>query len=56
MIMELTWEVIEKTHHSSLCRTKVRGGWLVRQREGSADHQPIVGITFVPDPNHEWKI
>jgi hypothetical protein len=31
-------------------RSKVFGGWLVTPH----GHKEM-GITFVPDPNHEWK-
>ena len=30
-------------------RAKIPGGWLVKPSFGSGG-----GITFVPDPNHEW--
>ena len=45
----LYWEEVEneglKTPHF-LIRAKVPGGWLVKT--GS-------GLTFLPDPKHEWK-
>jgi hypothetical protein len=45
----LYWEEVEnegtRVPHF-LIRAKVPGGWLVKT--GS-------GLTFLPDPNHEWK-
>jgi hypothetical protein len=45
----LYWEEVEnegtRTPHF-LIRAKVPGGWLVKT--GS-------GLTFLPDPEHEWK-
>jgi len=37
----------EKVQLMGLHRLNVHGGWLVWKRNG--------GITFVPDPDHEWK-
>ncbi len=37
----------EKVHLMGLHRLNVHGGWLVWKRNG--------GITFIPDPDHEWK-
>jgi len=34
-------------------RAKIPGGWLVTSGR-PYDEKPIVSITFVPDPNHEW--
>jgi hypothetical protein len=45
----LYWEVVENEGYRTphfLIRAKVPGGWLVKT--GS-------GLTFLPDPNHEWK-
>ena len=52
----LEWEGITKedtkTHGISpvAYKGKVFGGWLVTHH----GHKEM-GITFVPDPNHEWK-
>jgi hypothetical protein len=35
----------------STYRAKVPGGWLVRIWRADEG----VGLTFVPDPNHEWN-
>jgi hypothetical protein len=32
-----------------VARAKIPGGWLVVAEKG-----PGTGLTFVPDPNHEW--
>ncbi len=54
-MVELDWERIEYTGEwvSGECfRAKVLGGWLVRILLQAS---PMGGITFVPDPKHEWK-
>lgn len=50
----LNWEeIINKDAHSqssdSTYRTKVPGGWLM-----SALVTRDSGLTFIPDPDHEW--
>jgi hypothetical protein len=35
--------------HSTLCRAKIPGGWLVELLT-----HPAFGICFVPDPYHQW--
>jgi len=35
---------------SKIMRAKIPGGWLVLSENGFSG-----GITFVPDPNHEWN-
>ena len=39
----LEWEELDET----TCRAAVLGGWLVV-------YYGIGGMTFIPDPNHEW--
>lgn len=54
---ELKWETIgvppAPWGTRSLFRTKVPGGWLVilfaEDQSGTGG-----GVTFIPDPNHEW--
>jgi hypothetical protein len=49
---QLVWEMIEaEPSYRKIERAKVPGGWLVRMEVGDSGG----GITFVPDPNHEWK-
>ena len=46
---EVVWERVKDAEGGmkmSLWRAKILGGWLVA---GS------LGVTFVPDPKHEWK-
>lgn len=54
--MELLWEQVEgegKTgSYWRTSRARVPGGWLVRT-DWSTEGGP--GLTFVPDPKHEWK-
>ena len=33
-------------------RSKVPGGWLVSV---GVNTQVIAGVTFMPDPNHQWE-
>jgi hypothetical protein len=35
------------------CRAKIPGGWLLAVREYGVDGIGA-GVTFIPDPNHEW--
>ena len=46
---ELKWEEV-KSNKALFIRAKVPGGWLV-SGQGSGQS----GLTFVPDPKHEWK-
>jgi hypothetical protein len=49
---KLVWEMIEaEPAYRKIERAKVPGGWLVRMEVGGCGG----GITFVPDPKHEWK-
>jgi hypothetical protein len=49
---KLVWEMIEaEPSYRQIERAKVPGGWLVRMEVGGSGG----GITFVPDPNHEWE-
>jgi hypothetical protein len=48
---KLVWEMVDgDPSYRKIERAKVLGGWLVRMEVGSSGG----GITFVPDPNHEW--
>jgi hypothetical protein len=49
---KLVWEMIEADpSYRKIERAKVPGGWLIRMEVGDSGG----GITFVPDPNHEWE-
>jgi hypothetical protein len=59
----MNWEDLDEYHK----RTKVPGGWLVKAYEDvyvslHEDMRPQSGyawqvsMTFVPDPNHNWKL
>ena len=37
-------------------RLKVPGGWLVRYSLISISSDSCIAMTFVPDPNDEWKL
>lgn len=54
---KLTWEAIKNVGDSIkpqyMARTKVFGGWLVETQNWSVQNG---GLTFIPDPNHEWKL
>jgi hypothetical protein len=49
------WEFLTDDNDFETWRRKVPGGWLVRTFEdtyyGGGD-----ALTFLPDPNYEWKI
>jgi len=50
-IAKLFWEVIEaEPSYRKIEKAKVPGEWLISVEVGNSG-----GITFVPDPNHEWK-
>jgi len=67
---ELKWENIKHDHGFSLRRAKIFGGWLVasidevrspintgyNQPDYTEGYEWRTSLTFVPDPNHEWKI
>jgi hypothetical protein len=44
-------EDIGSKYLDTFTRAKVIGGWIVSVQVVNG-----AGITFVPDPNHEWKI
>ena len=58
--MQIAWEQIEVESRGFLrsngaayvFRAKVTGGWLVFATNNTAVGG---GLTFVPDPQHEWK-
>ncbi len=66
----LNWEDIKHNHGFYLRRAEVIGGWLViaisdvmtPMNQGHSQPVPMEGyewrtsITFVPDPDHQWKI
>ena len=67
----LTWEEIKQDDQAIyMKRMKIVGGWIVQatmdaltpQYHGynipvqESGYQWRTSITFVPDPNHEWKI
>ena len=65
----LIWEIIPQNTGGTLWRTKVFGGWLVKEihevylehNNGSFilennGHTWTSSIAFVPDPLHDWKI
>jgi hypothetical protein len=52
--MPLNWEELDSTLIGVTCRrAKVPGGWLVMIMGGLMVPRPR-GITFYPDPNHQW--
>jgi hypothetical protein len=67
---ELKWEEINHNNGFFLKRTRVFGGWLVAAVSDVISHVNTgytkpdylqgyewrTSITFVPDPNHEWKL
>ena len=53
-MVQVVWDQVleegEQEPYGDLYRARVLGGWLAKI-EGESAH----GITFIPDPNHEWK-
>lgn len=52
----VSWEPIEpkgKWAPQYMRRAKVFGGWLVETASHSSSSG---GLTFLPDPKHEWKL
>lgn len=59
--MALVWQNIDNTLGSRVYRAKFSGGWLVAffdyaswNDAGSGYGYGYGGLTFIPDPNHEW--
>jgi len=56
---DLQWDILSSDDQPgrdwTYCRAKVPGGWLVRC-ERWYELAISVAMTFVPDPNHEWKV
>lgn len=55
--MALSWESIGPApgrSHEGTYRAKVLGGWLVGFQDFKGD-AGMGGLTFVPDPDHEWE-
>ena len=58
----LVWEEVPAENNLSAVRTlraRVPGGWLVHTKEtwGTANGNGIgVGLTFLPDPQHTWRV
>jgi hypothetical protein len=46
------WESIESNKGLSVLRVRVPGGWLVYASNSFHQHG---GLTFYPDPEHQWK-
>ena len=51
----LEWEEMNTSRRPSLCRLRIHGGWLV-QSELWLNTGAGIGLTFVPDPDHEWQL
>ena len=52
----LEWEALEAKDYRGpkfTYRTKITGGWLVSTQDSDSEGDGG-GITFVPDPSHEW--
>lgn len=52
----ITWESIKTKGEGGpqyTYRAKVHGGWLVETQNYTGQ---CGGLTFVPDPTHEWKL
>jgi len=47
------WEFLEDESDFNTYRRRVPGGWLVRTVEPYCESE---ALTFLPDPNHTWKV
>jgi hypothetical protein len=54
-VLKWEWLKSEDTFYGDTHRAKVPGGWLVIHKQRTSSDGMGVGLTFVPDPNHEWK-
>ncbi len=55
--MKFKWEEIFCESLSITKRAKIIGGWLIIHRELWDDNPgESLAMTFVPDPDHKWKI
>ncbi len=52
---KLTWQIVWGGPTQRLDRAKVPGGWILRLSGLSNDGSSGCGITFYPDPSHEWN-
>ena len=59
--MKIEWQQIESNNGHYMYRAKVIGGWLVLvcndvlTSDFRSGYEWRESVTFVPDPNHEWK-
>ncbi len=56
--MNSTWEVVTDYDGENTSRMKVPGGWIVKafHRSRNNNKGDAMGMTFVPDPKHEWVL
>lgn len=57
--MKVIWEWIESelekaSRGGAIWRARVPGGWFIAWRENYYDVETANGLTFYPDPKHEW--
>jgi len=50
---QIDWAIVDQDAVGRTQRTEVEGGWLVLVAN---EHRGFFGLTFVPDPNHSWRI
>ena len=53
---KLTWQTVWGDITQRLDRAKVPGGWLLRLSGNSNGGSSGCGITFYPDPSHDWNV
>ena len=55
MPLMLRWQRLEtEGGPRSVLRAKVPGGWLIWCDDYSSSESGYSGLTFMPDPTHEW--
>jgi hypothetical protein len=56
MPVMLRWQRLEtEGGPRSVLRAKVPGGWLIWCDDYSSSEAGYSGLTFMPDPTHEWN-
>lgn len=53
---KIVWEELENENDPiiHIFRAKIPGGWLLNLKESTSSRGAAIGLTFIPDPNHEW--
>lgn len=59
-MLKKKWEILDRDIDCTTGRMCIYGGWLVYhfkwQEDDTTGASNSLGVTFVPDPDHEWEI